>query len=115
MTVDLHLGIPAASVEAVATEARHLPEVLEVFTDGDSWETWGERPMGDEPARHMVLRLSDADDADFLIPMHSAYLLPMVGARQEGIVASLTPSDEWSAWAINWRQSAPLRDVRATR
>lgn len=89
----MHIGIKADEVEQVRDLA---PNGITV--DGDRWEEWGERPISNDDPRHVILfGDSEALLADF------AYLLgegvdfqPMHLPHQRGVIAVLTPEDDWS-------------------
>lgn len=84
-----------------------LPSNATVIIDGDSWEEWGEPLLGDEreailrhhPVHVQIIHPGHADnlvDLAWLLNEEPGLLVPMGYHRQRGILASITPDDDWS-------------------
>ena len=80
-----------------------LPGIT-VLSDGDSWEEWGESLLEDQPMHVMIL----ADDADdglralaMVLKQVPDLLVPMDHQHQLGVLACITPDDDWSEPIFN--------------
>lgn len=76
----------------------HPDHVDGLETDNDHWEQWGEeRPAGEAVHAYVeVDSLVDAVDALALILDSNRELVPMYYDNQEGTLAVVTPSNDWS-------------------
>jgi len=97
--VHLHVGVPADQEGQVVELVSMVPGVRQVYTDGDSWEEWGERGTTN---RHVVV------EADGLDPAWQAASL-LEGAASTADLGSdrldlLTSDDEH---AVRWVLTDP--------
>ncbi len=111
-TVDLHVAI-------VSDLRSRLPEMLASthvtgFTDGDSWEDWGEPLTEGSPIpQHVVIRTDSRTRALALISVLHDSLIPMTYPHQRGVIAAVTDSDDWSEEVLNLVDHEALAQVEA--
>lgn len=92
----LHLG--TRNVDAVKEV---LPGNVDVFVELYGWEVWGEG--ADPDPHHVIVRTRPGDDStdllndvSYLLAEAPGLLIPMMQIHQAGVLAVLTPDDDWS-------------------
>lgn len=90
----IHIHIPgdAPMIEEIIAELDRDPYVAEIYRDGDSYRTWGERRRDDDP-EHVVVE----------VPFDAAsWIHNDLGCR--GIPVDATLADDWTArvlWSLD--------------
>lgn len=99
VTYALHLG--TYQPEQLLAAIHQMPE--QTFRDGDSWEEWGEKISNPEYAHHPEHIIVEHAYIANLMRTFSRVLedvphllVPMTFPFQAGLIASVTPMDDWS-------------------
>jgi hypothetical protein len=128
----LHIGIRRADVTAVLSTIEQQTEGFAILDLGEtlSWEQWGEEDWAAGEPQHVLIGADNPDvqDYDYLALVaglqhaHPGSLQPMTFRYQRGILACITPYDDWSeptfqvvdVQAKRWLERYSVGDERTT-